>query len=91
MSFWAVWASFWGELNTPDCYHDDPYGGGLNQLGHVALGCTAAVMACLIWAGIFDEMPYRWPLGMALQDLYWNEWVQGLQEKMISTYAGEKA
>jgi len=33
----------------------------------------------------------RWPLGMALQDLYWNEWVQGLQEKMISTYAGEKA
>lgn len=31
----------------------------------------------------------RWPLGMALQDLYWNEWVQGFQEKMISTYAGE--
>ena len=82
MSFWAVWASFWGELNTPDCYHDDPYGGGLNQLGHVALGSTAAVMACLIWAGIFDEMPYRRPLGMAVAGGYtvvieW--WRQGWQ------------
>lgn len=31
----------------------------------------------------------RWSLGMALQTLYWDQWVQGFQEKMISTYAGE--
>lgn len=28
----------------------------------------------------------RWSVGMALQDLYWDEWVRDLQDKMVAAY-----
>lgn len=50
---------FWQELNTPDNYHSDPYGGGLNQIGHVAIGAFFAGAICVAYGVIFSEMPYK--------------------------------
>lgn len=50
---------FWRELNTPDNYHADPYGGGLNQVGHIAVGAFFAGLICVIYGAIFGEMPYK--------------------------------
>lgn len=50
---------FWRELNTPDNYHADPYGGGLNQVGHIAIGAFFAGLICVIYGVIFNEMPYK--------------------------------
>jgi hypothetical protein len=34
----------------------------------------------------------RWSIGMALQELYFDEWMKDLQAKMVNTYAkGEQA
>jgi hypothetical protein len=34
----------------------------------------------------------RWSIGMALQELYFDEWMKDLQVKMVNTYAkGEQA
>ena len=34
----------------------------------------------------------RWSIGMALQELYFDEWMKDLQTKMVNTYAkGEQA
>lgn len=51
--------NFWRELNTPDNYHADPYGGGLNQVGHVAIGAFFAGLICVVYGAIFGEMPYK--------------------------------
>ena len=32
----------------------------------------------------------RWSIGMALQELYYNQWVKDFQERMIYAYEGEK-
>ena len=32
----------------------------------------------------------RWSIGMALQELYYNQWVKDFQERMIYAYAGER-
>lgn len=50
---------FWKELNTPDNFHANPYFGGLNQVGHVAIGAFFAGMICVIYGVIFGEMPYK--------------------------------
>lgn len=54
-----IWRAFWKELNTPDDYHADPYGGGKNQVSHVAIGAFLAGMICVIYGVIFNEMPYK--------------------------------
>lgn len=61
-----IWKSFWGELNTPDSFSDQPYEGALNQAGHIMIGATAAVILCLLWQMAFGEMPYRWAVGLGL-------------------------
>jgi hypothetical protein len=34
----------------------------------------------------------RWSIGMALQELYFDDWMKDLQAKMVNTYAkGEQA
>lgn len=38
-----------------------------------------------------DEADLRWSVGMALQNLYWEQWAQDFQEKLIAIYQGEKA
>lgn len=55
----AVWASFWGELNTPSNYRADPYGAAANQLAHWGGGVAAAGAFCLIWLLCFGQMPFR--------------------------------
>lgn len=59
MDYLSIWRMFWGDLNTPDSFHDDPYQAGLNQLGHIALGAAAVCAACLLYALLMDEMPHK--------------------------------
>lgn len=61
-----VWRSFWGELNTPESFHDKPYEGALNQAGHILIGAVLAVVVCLGWLVAFGEMPHKWAVGLAL-------------------------
>lgn len=67
---WEVWRSFWGELNTPDSFHDQPYEGALNQAGHIMIGAAASVVFCLLWQMACGEMPYRWAVGIGLSLAY---------------------
>jgi hypothetical protein len=57
----AVWQSFWGELNTPAEFKNDPYGAFTNQAGHLCLGASLVSAYCLMFCGIMGEMPYRLP------------------------------
>lgn len=66
----AVWASFWGELNTPNAYRDDPYGALANQAGHLALGAFLASALSLAYCGLFGEMPFRWPVWASVTMTY---------------------
>lgn len=50
---------FWAELNTPTEYLDDPYGGAVNQLGHIAGGAILSALFCLSFFQIAGEMPVR--------------------------------
>ena len=61
MDFFAVWRMFWGDLNTPDSFHDRPYEGGMNQAVHVIMGAATVVVICLVWAIAYGEMPYKIP------------------------------
>lgn len=66
----AVWLAFWGELNTPSAYQDDPYGALANQSGHLALGAFLAAALSLAYCGIFGEMPFRWPVWASVVTTY---------------------
>lgn len=66
MGFFAVWRMFWGDLNTPDSFPDDPYQAGLNQAGHVLVGAILAVVTCLGWYLVAGEMPYKWAVWLTL-------------------------
>lgn len=71
---------FWAELNTPDTFHADPYGGGMNQLGHIALGAFFAGLAYVVIGVLFGEMPYKVAMLASMLFLYGGviEWqVQG--------------
>lgn len=62
--FWAVWKAFWGDLNTPSSFPDDPYGGLVNQAAHILFGLWVASALCIVVALLTGEMPYRlavWP------------------------------
>ena len=74
----SVWQSFWGELNTPSSFHDDPVGAVENQVGHISQGAFITAAICLIYGAWFGEMPYRWPtwVGVALGYLVLIEWVK---------------
>jgi hypothetical protein len=54
-------SAFWGELNTPAAFPNDPYGALTNQAGHLCLGACLVATYCLIFCGIMGEMPYRLP------------------------------
>ena len=41
-----IWRAFWGELNTPFDFSDQPYYGALNQIGHIAIGREAVTLIC---------------------------------------------
>lgn len=58
-SVWSVWKAFWGELNTPDSFQDDPYGAVTNQSAHVLWGLWASVAICMGYLAIMGEMPDR--------------------------------
>ncbi len=74
-----VWRAFWGELNTPDDFHDKPYEGGMNQAVHWIMGGIAVITICLVWAITYGEMPYKIPTwcavtgGYALIIEYWRQ------------------
>jgi hypothetical protein len=51
--------AFWSNLNTPDDFRDDPYVGGLNQLGHWALGAALSGLVCILYGVAFGVMPYK--------------------------------
>jgi hypothetical protein len=71
---------FWAELNTPDTFHADPYGGGMNQLGHIALGAFFSGLAYVVVGVLFGEMPYKVAMLASMLFLYGGviEWqVQG--------------
>lgn len=55
----AVWQSFWGDLNTPSAFRDDPAGAAANQAGHLAIGAFAAAFLSLAYCAIYGEMPFR--------------------------------
>jgi hypothetical protein len=57
----AALKAFWGELNTPAAFPNDPYGALTNQAGHLCLGACLVAAYCLIFCGIMGEMPYRLP------------------------------
>ncbi len=57
--FRAVWLSFWGDLNTPESYYDEPGKAAANQGAHWALGLALASLVCLIYFRLFGEMPHR--------------------------------
>lgn len=61
---WSVWRAFWGDLNTPSSFPDDPEGGLKNQASHILIGFYLSACLCVIWALIAGEMPHRaavWP------------------------------
>jgi hypothetical protein len=37
-----------------------------------------------------DPTDLRWSIGMALQELYWDEWMQALQGEMVETFSKQK-
>ena len=65
-----VWRSFWGELNTPDDFHDKPYEGGMNQAVHWIMGAASIVVICLLWAILYGEMPYKIPTWCVVTGTY---------------------
>ena len=86
-----VWRSFWGELNTPESFHDKPYEGGMNQAVHWLMGGVAVVVICLAWAVAYGEMPYKIPTWVCVTGGYaiLIEWLrQGWKrvDSLIDTY-----
>ena len=59
-----VWRAFWGELNSPSDFSDQPYVGALNQIGHIAIGREAVTLICagLVFVG--------WPVNAWLVALF---------------------
>lgn len=60
----ALWLAFWGDLNTPSSFADDPEGGGKNQATHILIGFYLAAVVCIAWALAIGELPHRmaiWP------------------------------
>ncbi len=55
----AVWRAFWGDLNTPSSFPDDPEGGLKNQASHILLGLYLSACLCIAYALIYGEMPHR--------------------------------
>ena len=77
----AVLSAFWGELNTPNAYRDDPYGALTNQAGHLALGAFGAAALSLAYCAVGGEMPFRWPVWAGITMVYllavewlWQDW-----------------
>jgi hypothetical protein len=64
--FGSALRSFWGDLNTPGTYYADPVGGAGNQGTHVLMAGCVTVAVCVFWAVFYGEMPYRWPLWLAV-------------------------
>jgi hypothetical protein len=82
---------FWTELNEPSRFADDPVGAAGNQGTHILIGGSAAVAVCVVWAYFYGEMPYRWPLWVAIVLLYagFVEWFfQGWKRRdsVVDTY-----
>lgn len=50
----------WADLNTPSDFHADWYGGGSNQLAHVAIGAAFAALICILFGVVFGVMPDKW-------------------------------
>lgn len=67
---WAVWLSFWGDLNTPSSFPDDPEGGMKNQASHVLIGLILSAWVCVGWALVAGEMPYRLGVWCAVVSTY---------------------
>jgi hypothetical protein len=94
MEFFAVWRMFWGDLNTPDSFHDRPYEAGLNQIGHIALGAIAVCVACLAWSMFYAEMPYKAAVWLAVTGGYaviieaWRQGWAGADSVVDSAFFG---
>jgi hypothetical protein len=50
----------WADLNTPSDFHADWYGGGSNQLAHVAIGAAFAALICIVCGLVLGVMPFKW-------------------------------
>lgn len=83
---------FWVELNTPSDFYDDPYGGALNQLGHIALGAFLSALFCVSFFKMAGEMPVRGAVISAFVVVYGGiiEWavqrsrmIDGLQDTLF--------
>ena len=47
------------ELNTPDDFKCNFYGGLTNQISHIALGAIVSGFLICVWNFIYGEMPYK--------------------------------
>lgn len=56
----------WADLNTPQDFKFDWYGGATNQMAHTLLGMVITVLALCVGREVFGEMPYRWQVGFCL-------------------------
>lgn len=66
----SVWKAFWGDLNTPSSFPDDPEGGLKNQASHILIGFYFAACLCIAHALIAGEMPHREGVWLAVTVSY---------------------
>lgn len=54
-----VLQKMWADLNTPDAFRRDWYGGVTNQEAHGVLAARCVVVLCGLWMVSFGELPAR--------------------------------
>lgn len=66
----AAWLAFWGDLNTPESYPDDPVKAATNQAAHWSVGAVLSSVVCMAWFLVFGEMPWREAVWLAVVSAY---------------------
>lgn len=61
MNFFAIWRTFWDDLNTAEDFADQPVKGATNQVGHIAIGCAVTAGICSGWVQLFGDGALTWP------------------------------
>lgn len=86
----TILRAFWGDLNTPSSFPNDPQGALTNQIGHLALGAFLAAFISLIYCAMAGEMPFRWAVwaGVSAAYLVMIEWLKQDWQKADSLIDG---